>query len=91
MNTPALDKIIRAAFDKAEIDTPEWAEAEAMQDELASLKFALKEKIEAHEATSKALYQLQFVTHEELLNKYCAIRDAMKAMVEAMGYTVKAK
>jgi hypothetical protein len=91
MNTPNLDKMLNDALDKAEIDTPEWNAFDDASTELYELKEALVVSKREHKATSDALYHLQFVQHEELLNKYCALRDAMKALVEGMGYTVKPK
>lgn len=90
-NTPNIDKILSDAIAATEIDSPEWEIASAACDELDRLKEHVEALKKSHEGTSKALYELQFVTHENLINKYCALRDAMKALVEGMGYTVKPK
>ena len=89
--TPYLNAILDSVSAMVTVDSAEEGQLEGACTELEGLKNALEVSKREHEATSKALYHLQFVQHEELLNKYCALRDAMKALVEGMGYTVKPK
>lgn len=101
MKTPLLDKIlidnIDACESMAEIngvdidDCPLCEAATGASKELEALKAALKASQERQEATSKALYDMQFVQHEDLLNRYCALRNTLKSLVEGFGYEIKVK
>ena len=101
MKTPNLDKLlidnIDARISMAEIngvdidECPEYEAASGACKELEALKAALKASQEQGERTSKALYNMQFVQHEDLLNKYCALRDTLKSLVEGFGYELKLK
>ena len=90
-NLPNLYKLLEIAGKDVVFDTPEHEMVDGAYSELTGLLNHIEALKKSHEATSKALYHLQFVQHEELLNKYCALRDAMKALVEGMGYTVKSR
>lgn len=95
MKTPLLDKAVYDAYDTAmekyEIDSPEWEAAQKVCNELEALKEALKVSQEQGERTSKALYDMQFVVHENLINKYCALKNVLKSLVEGFGYELKLK
>ena len=90
-NTPNFDRILQECFNAAKVDTPEWEIVQQAWDEVETLKSALAAERKSHEAASKALNHMQFVQLEELLNKYCALRDTLKNLVEGLGYTVQIK
>jgi outer membrane protein TolC len=85
MSQPNLNKILEAAGKNLDIDTPEFEMVEAAYAELNSLIEEVKALQKAHEATSKALYHLQFVQHEALLNKYCQAKKDLRAVLDNMG------
>jgi hypothetical protein len=73
-----VSEILNKLLDAAELDSPEWDRITAACEEVENMKNHLKAVKTQQEATSNALYNLQFVTHENLINKYIELRKYAK-------------
>jgi hypothetical protein len=76
--TPTLDSILMELVKKTKFDTPEWERLGLALDEFSALQSGYKEEKEAHEASSKCVYDLQFKRLEPLLDKWCEARKILK-------------
>ena len=70
-----VNEILNELLKAAELDSPEWDRIVEALDEVSGLQRHLEAVKKQQEATSKALYHLQFDTHEKLIERYIKLRD----------------
>lgn len=79
MDTPNTDKILLNLIKTLEFESPEWNEASEAADEISRLKRHLEAVKEAKEATDNALYHMQFVRLEEVIEYCLQLKDYIRS------------
>lgn len=79
MIAPKLYQYLTDKLDKSEFESEEYEKFDEFIDELTCVNNHLNAVKTQAEATSKCLYDLQFVTHENLIKKYIKLKEFVRS------------